>query len=139
MQCCEAKTDEEIGRCFPVMKVLRPHLIEREFIGRVRRQMEGGYRIVYLEAAGSVCSLGGFRVGEFMAWVLYLDDLITDPSKKRNGYAGRILDWLEAEARRLECDEFHLDTGYGRHDAHRLYLNNGFLISSHHVSKTLGD
>lgn len=139
MKYCEAKTDEEILKCFPVMKLLRPHLVESDFLEKVRRQMSEGYRIIYIETDGALCSLGGFRVGEFMDWgkVLYLDDLITDPSKKRNGYAGRIFDWLEEEASRLECDEIHLDTGHQRHDAHRLYLNKGFLFSSHHVSKVL--
>ena len=114
MKYCEAKTDEEILKCFPVMKLLRPHLVESDFLEKVRRQMSEGYRIIYIETDGALCSLGGFRVGEFMDWgkVLYLDNLITDPSKKRNGHAGRIFDWLEEEASRLECDEIHLDTGH---------------------------
>jgi hypothetical protein len=42
--------------------------------------------------------------------------------------------WLLAEARRLGCDELHLDSGVGadRTDAHRLYLNQGMRISAHH-------
>ena len=72
-----------------------------------------------------------------MVWgkVLYIDDLITDPDKKRRGYGGKSLDWLEAEAQQLNSDEIYLDTGHGRHDAHRLYLNKGFILSSHHMSK----
>jgi hypothetical protein len=41
---------------------------------------------------------------------------------------------LRAEARRLQCDELHLDSGVGpeRQDAHRLYFNAGMRIASYH-------
>jgi hypothetical protein len=44
---------------------------------------------------------------------------------------------LIAEGVRLACDEVHLDTGFSRHDAHRLYLNKGFKLSCHHMSLQL--
>jgi hypothetical protein len=41
------------------------------------------------------------------------------------------------EARRLGCDRIHLDSGVGleRADAHRLYMNAGMAISSHHFAR----
>lgn len=74
-----------------------------------------------------------------MAWgkVLYLDDLITDPEKKKNGYGGNLIKWIEKVAVESGCDEIHLDSGYGRNDAHRLYLKCGFHLASHHLSKRL--
>jgi hypothetical protein len=42
--------------------------------------------------------------------------------------------WLQQEAERLGCHQLHLDSGVGadRAPAHRLYLNTGYRISSHH-------
>lgn len=33
-----------------------------------------------------------------------------------------------------KCDQIHLDTGTQRHDAHKLYLNRGFKLSSFHMA-----
>ena len=135
-----ATTDKQILACFPVMKVLRPHLEAATFLAKVRRQETAGYRLVFLEEKRSVVSAAGFRVLEFMAWgkVLYVDDLITDPEKRGHGRAGALLDWLIGQARAEGCGELHLDTGYQRHAAHRLYLKKGLELSCHHLALKLG-
>ncbi len=129
-----AETDEDIQRCFAVMQELRPHLGADAFVGRVRRQQQQGYRLVFLEDAPDVRSVAGFRLHENLAWgrILYIDDLATAERERRQGSASRLLDWLIAHAREHLCDQVHLDSGYQRNDAHRLYLNKGFVLSSHH-------
>ena len=131
-----AETDAQIMACFSVMQVLRPHLEEARFLSMVRQQEAEGYRLLYLDANGVVTSAAGYRIAHFLAWdkVLYIDDLITLPTEKRRGYAGQLLDWLIAEARRLDCDGVHLDSGYQRAEAHRLYLNKGFTLNCHHFA-----
>src|SRR4030095_16225096 len=117
-----ANSDTEIEECFDVYKELRPHITRAEFLPQVRRQQAQGFSILALLHEGAIKSAAGFRVLEFLAWgkVLYIDDLITLPAEKRRGYAGQLLDWLIQRARDLQCDGVHLDTGYARHDAHRL-------------------
>ena len=134
-----AETDEAIQRCFPAIHVLRPHLAEHAFVPQVKRQQQQGYRLVFLQDHAEVLSVAGFRILEFLAWgsVLYIDDLVTVPSEKRKGYGGRLLTWLIDYARAHACDAVHLDTGYQRHDAHRLYLRHGFELSSHHLALKL--
>jgi GNAT superfamily N-acetyltransferase len=129
---------QEIAKCFCVFAVLRPHLIEANFVEVVRVQAKEGYRIAYIESDGEVVAATGFRVLHFLAWgkVMYIDDLITLPSKKRAGLGGALLDWLSGQRKLLDCDEIHLDTGFARHDAHRLYLNKGFTLNCHHLAKT---
>ncbi len=131
-----AESDREIQEYFPVFKVLRPHLIEETFIPQVRRQQAQGFQILALKCDGVVKSAAGFRFAEFLAWgkVLYIDDLITLPEEKKRGYAGQLLDWLIAHAKSQKCDGLHLDTGYSRHDAHRLYLRKGLQLKSHHLA-----
>ncbi len=131
--------DEALAACFRVFRVLRPHLSEGRFVDQVRAQAAEGYEVVYIRHGGEVVAAAGFRVATFLAWgrVLYIDDLITHPESRRSGLGGDLLDWLFAEGRRLGCDQVHLDTGHQRHDAHRLYLEKGFLLSSHHMSVAL--
>ena len=78
-----------------------------------------------------------------LAWgrALYVDDLSTLPEARGKGHAGALLDHLIAEARRLGCDELHLDSGVGpaRWTAHRLYMNHGLTIVSHHFAAPWAD
>lgn len=130
---------EEVRRCFPVFGVLRPHLSEEEFLARAQVQASEGYSIVYIEVDGEIAAAAGYRIASFLAWgkTLYIDDLITDPARTKRGLGGALLDWLIEHARQNGCQQVDLDTGFQRHDAHRLYLNKGFILSCHHMSRSL--
>ena len=139
MSVHRAQSDEDILKCWDVLLALRPHLHQEDFVERIRRQMEGGYRLAFVEADGKAVSAAGYRFVEYLAWgkAIYIDDLSTLPDARGKGYAGELLDWLIAEARREGCAQIHLDSGPQRHDAHRLYLNKRFRITSHHFSQEL--
>ena len=132
-------SDTELAACFPAFLALRPHLELAGFVDQVRRQFTQGYRIIAARVDGSVPSAAGYRFAEFLAWgkVLYIDDLTTLESARGQGHAGALLDWLIGHARAQGCSAVHLDSGYQRHAAHRLYLNKGFVLSSHHLSFAL--
>jgi GNAT superfamily N-acetyltransferase len=133
-----AESDDDIRRCFPALKVLRPHLDEAGFLPQVRRQQQAGYCLLGVgQGEGAAVAAAGFRLLEFLAWgrVLYIDDFITLPEARGRGHGGRLLDWMIAKAAALGCAEVHLDSGYQRLDAHRLYLNKGFILACHHFSR----
>lgn len=131
-----AEDEHAVRRCFPVFAQLRPHLDEDEFAARWRTQVREGYRLAYLEEDGVVRAVAGFRIMHTMisGRTLYLDDLVTDEAARGRGLGTRMLDALKAVASAEGCEEFGLDTGYGRHDAHRTYLRNGFRFEAHHVA-----
>jgi GNAT superfamily N-acetyltransferase len=132
-------TDTEIESCFPAFSTLRPHIEQRNFLAQVHRQQMQSYQILALRHEGAIKSAAGFRFAEFMAWgkVLYIDDLITLPGETSNGYAGALLDWLINHAKSNQCQGVHLDTGYTRHAAHRLYLRKGLQLNGHHLALEL--
>jgi GNAT superfamily N-acetyltransferase len=127
------------------MQVLRPHFAdEAGFVERVDDVQRGeGYRLVgvFEDELAHALAVAGFRVGHMLAWgrFLYVDDLSTLPEARRRGYGRQLLDWLGEEAKRLGCDQLHLDSGVGpdRIDAHRLYFNAGLAISSFHFVRRL--
>lgn len=133
-----ANTDAEIQACFPVFHELRPHIEADQFLAQVRRQQTQSYQILAVRQQGTVKSVAGFRFAEFLAWgkVLYIDDLATLSGETSQGFAGALLDWLIEHAQAHGCLGVHLDSGYQRHHAHRLYLNKGLQLSSHHISLT---
>lgn len=132
----------ETARAFAAMRALRTHLPDAGDFARRVDELERpqGYRLAVVEDGDDVVAVAGFRVLEQLAHgrVLYVDDLSTLPSARRRGHARALLDWCLNEARRLGCDALHLDSGVGpeRADAHRLYLNAGMRIASHHFVRT---
>jgi GNAT superfamily N-acetyltransferase len=131
-----ANTDQEILSCFSVLLLLRPHLKQENFLTQVRRQQAQSFQLVALRENGNVKSVIGFREAEFLIWgkIVYVDDLSTVDDGRGNGFAGKLLDWVIAYAKELQCSGVHLDTGYSRYVAHRFYLNRGFHIGCHHLS-----
>jgi GNAT superfamily N-acetyltransferase len=130
----------DLKRIYPVFAELRTHVDEASFVAQVQRQRsQCGYTLVAGEVAGRAVTGAGFRVVEHLAWgkALYLDDLVTATAEQGHGYGGALLDWVIAEARRLGCGQFHLDSGTQRHAAHRLYLSRHLRISAFHFSTVL--
>lgn len=134
-----AQTDAEIESCFPAFSILRPHIRREEFLAQVRRQQTQSYEILALRVDGVVQSAAGFRFLEYLAWgkVLYIDDLTTLAEARSKGYADSLMQWLIAHAKTRKCDGLHLDTGYARHAAHRLYLRKGLQFNCHHLALEL--
>jgi GNAT superfamily N-acetyltransferase len=128
---------------FPAMRELRPHVAGvSEFVRRVDEvQRAQGYRLagVFVDDLPDAVAVAGFRVEDNLAVgnFLYVDDLVTAEAHRGRGHARRLMDWLIAEARRLGCEHFHLDSATHRHEAHRLYLNAGLDITSFHFGLDL--
>ena len=139
MKIALAESEADIARCYPVMVELRPHLSASEFATRVRKQQATGFHLAYLEDAGEVRAVAGFRYLETLAWgkILYVDDLVAAPAQRSRGHGGKLFDWLVALARHNDCAEFHLDSGVQRFGAHRFYLTRRMDIICHHFALKL--
>jgi GNAT superfamily N-acetyltransferase len=130
---------------YKAMLELRPNIgpesVFAEHVDTVMRPE--GYRLVgyFVEDDLYAVAAAGFRVIDYLAWghAMYCDDLGTRFEHRRKGHGGKLLDWMIDEAKRLGCEQFHLDSGVGpdRTDAHRLYFNKGMRIGSFHFSREL--
>jgi len=139
MQILPAETDADIARCFPVMLQLRPHLVATEFVPRVRRMQREGFHLAFVEDDGAVRAVAGYRFQDKLSSGknLYVDDLVTDGAQRSRGHGRALLAWLIAEARARGCDNFELDSGVQRCDAHRFYFRERMHVSSYHFVFTL--
>ena len=139
MSVAVAQSRKEIQRCYPVIAQLRPHLSESDFLECVERQAGESYRLAFVEDAGRVVSVAGFRLSNSLAWgkFLYVDDLVTDERERSKGYGEELLDWLIEHAKANGCDQFHLDSGVQRFGARRFYLRAGMDITCHHFGMKL--
>jgi GNAT superfamily N-acetyltransferase len=136
----------ETRLAFAAMQELRTMWTdEAEFVRYVdEQQRPEGFRLVgaFEDSRDEAVAVAGFRTGHALGWGhhIYVDDLSTAAAARRAGHGRALLDWLVAEAGRLGCEQVHLDSAVGleRADAHRLYLNAGFVIAAHHFVRRAG-
>ncbi|MGD6991303.1 GNAT family N-acetyltransferase [Sutcliffiella horikoshii] len=134
------RSNSEIMSTFGTFIQLRPHLTEEDFLEKISRlEKNNGFHLVAVMEDNEVKAVAGYRITESLAWgkYLYVDDLITNESSRRQGYASVLWDWLVTQAKLEGCEQLHLDSGVHRHDAHRFYLKAGLDISCHHFQMSL--
>ena len=135
MKIAPATTDSDIARCFAVLHQLRPHLVEAEFVTRVRRMQTEGFHLAFrADETGIVRAVAGYRYYDkfFSGKNLYVDDLVTDTTQRSHGHGRALLQWLADEATRHGCAQLELDSGVQRFEAHRFYFRERMHISAYH-------
>ena len=139
MMIIEAVTDQEIERCFPVMRQLRAHIDGETFVASIRKLEEEGYVLAYLEENGEIKSVAGFReqTNFFLGKHLYVEDLVTDEAARSKGYGEMLFAWLCERGRQSGCSAIDLDSGTQRHGAHKFYLSRDMRIACYHFVKDL--
>ena len=138
-QITRARTDLQILACHAVMRELRPHLQEGDFVATVRRMEPEGFRLASLSLDGIVQAVAGYRIIEMLRTgrMVEIDDLVTSASARSGGCGKALLDWVAAEARAEGCSVLELDSAVQRADAHRFYFRERLHILGFHFSTTL--
>lgn len=132
-----AATEADIAACTGVILELRPHLQEAGILPRIQEMQREGYEIVYIAAPdnpGRAAAFAGYRHMQTLygGKTIYIDDLATLPGYRGRGYAAALLQHLHNLAKAEQLDSVQLDSGHARTTAHRLYLNQGYIITAHH-------
>jgi GNAT superfamily N-acetyltransferase len=86
-------------------------------------------------------AVAGFRIMEMLATgrTLYVDDLVTDESRRSRGHGKAMLDWLQQYAREAGCRTFSLDSGTLRQEAHAFYFRERLRVTSFHFARKLAE
>ena len=136
-----AQTTGECLACFEVLSVLRPHLQQKRFLELLPTMANEGYKLAYIEGAGGVVAVAGYRISHnlFMGKNLYVDDLITLEAERSKGHGETLLAFLRKLAVEQGCGTLHLDSGTHRGAAHKFYFKQGLTIASYHFSDQLND
>ena len=136
----DVETTEQLRACYPVMKELRPHLeTEDDFVTRVTRMNEQGYRILAAWEDGEVVALAGYRLEENLVYgrFLYVDDLVAGEKTRGQGWGARLLERLTVYADQAECAKLVLDTGLANARAQRFYFREGLMTGAMRFGKFL--
>jgi len=140
MKFIVVNTRAQIAYCKEVLFAFRTNLYEATYIDVVMKMIENErFKLVYIPADDNskAAAFIGYRIMHTLrtSWMIYIDDLYTDPKYRGRGYAGALLDYVDREAVEEGIPSVHLDSGYMLHDAHRLYLNKGYVLACNHFGK----
>lgn len=121
-----------------VHRQLRPHL-PADYASKLAAIFANGARMAVVVDERTVVSVAVWRLIEntFDGRRVYVDDLVSDESRRSQGAGKLMLDWLENQAIAQGCDALTLDSGVQRHQAHRFYFREGMHVSSYCFRKVL--
>jgi GNAT superfamily N-acetyltransferase len=127
-----------LTRAEAVHRQLRPQL-QAAYAARLAAIIANGGRLAAVVDDAAVLCVALWRLVENTAEGrrLYVDDLVSDETRRSQGAGKLMLDWLAATATALGCDVLALDSGVQRQRAHRFYFREGMHISSFCFRKAL--
>ena len=123
----------------PVLRELRPHLVEESFAAVYAEGHPQGLRFTAAYDGDRCVGVAGWRLVATTHSIrkMYVDDLVTTAGARSAGVGHALLADLERRARAAGCTALDLDSGVHRFDAHRFYLRERMAITSHHFAKEL--
>ena len=141
MEIKEATTKEDFLNCWDVVRELRPHLDLDQYLTLMLYMLDEGYKMIFIQEEGKCVSICGYRKTTMLhrGRSIYIDDLCTLAAARGKGHAKALIEYVINEAKKDELKSIHLDSGHHRHDAHRLYLNTKFKITSHHFAREVNE
>jgi len=132
-------TDAQLLRAAErVHRQLRPHL-RADYVGRMKEVLAGGAEMAVAVVDGEVAGVAVFRILEktHSGRDLYCDDLVTDEARRSGGVGHALMQYMEAVCRERSCDNFSLDSGTHRQQAHKFYFREAMTITSFHFDKKI--
>ena len=135
-----AVTEADMLKCRRAVQALRPALTDEIYLEAINKTIADNRQVIFIEQNNEAAAVAIFETGYnlFRGKYIYIDDLSTLPEYRGKRLAGMLLDWIMDYAKQGNFNEIHLDSGVSeaRTDAHRLYLNKRFQVSSlHFVTK----
>ncbi|UOQ43965.1 GNAT family N-acetyltransferase [Halobacillus salinarum] len=139
MEVREIHTMEEIRQAYPVMKQLRSHLLEDEYIELVQEAMDKDmYHMAAVFIEGEISAVTGFKpmITLYYGRFVWVCDLVTDERTRSQGHGGKLLSFVEEWAKLRGYEDIALSSGLQREKAHRFYENKMNYKKVSYVFKT---
>ncbi|QDP39029.1 GNAT family N-acetyltransferase [Radiobacillus deserti] len=117
-------TQDEWREAYPVMKHLRTHLEEKEFLELVEQAQEKDhYQLAALCSDGKMVAVIGYMpmITLYNGKFIWVCDLVTKPEVRSQGYGEQLLSYVEQWAKEHGYGKISLSSGIQRLDAHRFY------------------
>jgi GNAT superfamily N-acetyltransferase len=133
-------TANDLERCYPIMKELRPHLSFEDYVSIYNESHKAdGYQIVAIEDKGNVLAVMGYRfLSDFVRGKhVYVDDLVATEKARSQGLGAELLKFAEGVAEATGCKSLRLCTGIQNERGIQFYERNGWAKRSFAYTKKL--
>jgi len=131
---------QDLERCFPIMKELRPHLTFETFMSIYEESHSSdGYEIVALEDEGVIQAVMGYRfLSDYVRGKhVYVDDLVTTEKSRSKGYGAILLKFAENIAQENGLKSLRLCTGIENEGGVKFYDRNGWTKRAYAYAKKI--
>lgn len=139
----ELKTREERLSAFPVMRQLRTHLDEKQYLELVEEASErDSYHLFALYDKGRIKAVTGFKpmITLYYGRFVWVCDLVSDEAERSKGYGQILLSFVEEWAAERGYEAVALSSGLQREAAHRFYEQKmGYDRVSYVFKKIIAD
>jgi len=127
---------EWLARSEAVHRQLRPHL-PADYPTKMSRVLADARMALAVEG-DAVLGLAVYRWHEntYDGMKFYIDDLVTDETRRSQGVGQTLMVHLESVARDLGANGLVLDSGTQRTQAHKFYFREGFVIPAFNFKKS---
>ncbi|MGE6204455.1 GNAT family N-acetyltransferase [Guptibacillus hwajinpoensis] len=121
----EMTTKEHWREAFHVMKELRHHLDEVNYLALVEEAREkDSYRLFALYQDNQIVAVTGFKpmITLYYGRFVWVCDLVTSGQHRSKGYGEKLLSFVENWAMEHGYESVALSSGLQKKEAHRFYL-----------------
>lgn len=127
---------EWLARAERVHRQLRPHL-PAEYAAKMAGVLKDA-RMALAVDGDNVLGLAVYRWHEntYDGLKFYIDDLVTDETRRSEGVGHALISHLEKVAKKLGAGGLVLDSGTQRTQAHKFYFREGFVIPAFNFKKS---
>ncbi|MED0669431.1 GNAT family N-acetyltransferase [Aneurinibacillus aneurinilyticus] len=122
----ELKNEKEWKEAYPVMKQLRTHLDEDQFLQLIQEAAQKeDYKMAALYENEKMVAVTGFMpmITLYNGRFIWICDLVTDSNNRSKGYGEALLNYVHNWSKENGYDIVSLSSGLQRIDAHRFYEN----------------
>ena len=123
-----------------VHRQLRPQM-PADYAAKMRKVFaDGGEMCICADAAGAaVLGVAVYRAFEntFSGYRFYVDDLVTDETRRSQGAGHMLMEYLEHRAKLCGAAWIELESGTQRRQAHKFYFREGMTVTSFSFRKAL--
>ena len=133
--------EADLAESFKVMRELRTHLSQEQYLERLTEMRSRGYRLLALKVEGEIVALAGVTFDLNLYWGrrLFVYDLVTAEAHRSKGYGEKLLSYIHDLARAENCEAVALSSGFAREGAHRFYEREGYERTGYVFHKRLED
>jgi GNAT superfamily N-acetyltransferase len=135
----ELTTRTELSTMHALIQQRNPSLEKFEFENLLDDMIPMGYRCIGAYKGDELIGVSGFWVMSqfYCRKSMRIDNFIVDKENRGKGIGKLMLNWIQAEGKKLGCTQTVLDSLTGNVQSHRFYFREGFSIIGFHFAKKM--